>query len=77
MELHAFNTSEEDLIPASLLCAGGEPLGEPPAPPLRSAEPARPVSEEVVEEARRYGTTRASISPLDNLPESSVAILGL
>ena len=35
---------------SDLYGAGGEPLGEPPAP-LRSAEAPRPLSEEVVEEA--------------------------
>jgi putative transposase len=36
---------------SDLYGAGGEPPGEPPAPPLRSAEPSRLLSEEVLEEA--------------------------
>jgi hypothetical protein len=38
-------------VSSDLCGAGGEPPGEPPAPPLRSAEPSRPLSEEVLEEA--------------------------
>ena len=45
--------------------AGGEPPGEPPAPPLRSAEASRPLSGEVVEEAlgrSRLGRSVAGLS---------------
>ena len=48
--------STQQKIPFQRACsdpygAGGEPPGEPLAPPLRSAEASRPLSEEVVQEA--------------------------
>ena len=53
-------STQEKKIPFQRACsdlygAGGEPPGEPPAPPLRSAEASRPLSEEVVEEALGRG----------------------
>ena len=42
--------------------AGGEPTGEPLAPPLRSAEASRPLSQERVEEALAQGRLRRSVA---------------
>ena len=56
--------------------AGGEPPGEPPAPPLRSARAARPLSEEVVEEAlgrARLGRSVAGMS--DDARETLIDVL--
>jgi hypothetical protein len=50
---------------SDLYGAGGEPPGEPPAPPLRSAEASRLLSEEVVEETlgrARLGRSVAGMS---------------
>src|SRR5438477_9843977 len=46
--------------------AGGEPLGGPPAPSLRTAEPSRPVSEEVVEEALAQARLRRSVAGMSD-----------
>jgi putative transposase len=59
--------STQEKIPFQRACsdlygAGGEPLGEPPAPRLGSAEAARPVSEEVVEEALGRARLRGSVA---------------
>ena len=48
--------STQQKIPFQRACsdpygAGGEPPGEPPAPPVRGARAARPLSEEVIEDA--------------------------
>ena len=47
---------------SDLYGAGGEPPGEPPAPPLRSAEAARPLSEEVVDGALAQARLRRSVA---------------
>jgi putative transposase len=52
-------------VPSDLYGAGGEPPGEPPAPPVRRAATARPLSPEVVEEAlaqARLGRSVAGMS---------------
>jgi len=46
--------------------AGGEPPGEPPAPPLRSAESSRLLSEEVVEEALGRARLRRSVAGMSD-----------
>jgi putative transposase len=51
--------------PRDLYGVGGEPPGEPPAPPLRSAEPSRPLSEEAIQDAlgrARLGRSVAGMS---------------
>ena len=60
-------STQEKKIPFRRACsdlygAGGEPLGEPPAPAVRSARAARPLSEEVVEEALSQSRLRRSVA---------------
>ena len=49
-------------VSPDLYGAGGEPPGEPPAPPLRSAEASRPLSAELVEEALAKGRLGRSVA---------------
>jgi putative transposase len=61
------STHEE--IPFQRACsplygAGGEPLGEPPAPPPGNANAARPLSEEAVEEALGRARLRRSVAEM-------------
>ena len=51
---------------SDLYGAGGEPLGEPPAPPLGSAEPVRPLSQELVEEALERARLRRSVADMSD-----------
>jgi putative transposase len=46
--------------------AGGEPPGEPPAPPLRSAEALRPLSQELVDEALEQARLRRSVADMSD-----------
>ena len=46
--------------------AGGEPLGEPLAPPLRSAEASRPLSPERVEDALAQGRLGRSVAGMSD-----------
>jgi putative transposase len=58
---------------SDLYGAGGEPPGEPPAPPLRSAEAPRPLSEDVVEEA--LGRSRLGRSVAGMTDEAREALI--
>ena len=64
-------STQEKKIPFQRACsdlsgAGGEPLGEPPAPPLRSAEASRPLSPERVEEVLAQGRLGRSVAGMSD-----------